>query len=217
MESRNSKESSREKSLALTSLWGMVKPLLVSPCPRTLAEYEIWRNDELVFLQAKAASVKPLSPNQKEQMLPLVEVVDRFFTTELNGWWERRGLPSAMDLAQKLELLNKEFSQILAEMEKIGSGSQWLDLLQQSQLPNYTLIANLSYVDLFSWILPHADPEDADQYEQLGRIMTIFFFREAVYKREFQMSNDSVRESQMYDLQKFLARYRILQQCEVGS
>lgn len=55
--------------------------------------------------------------------------------------------------------------------------------------------------------MSNADLRDKNNYCELSRIMTIFFFFEKLYKNEFQLSNDINPFDKLMNLDKIVSYY----------
>lgn len=149
------------------------------------------------------------------------ETTDRWQTDECSHLRERffvRPMPSELDklardaLEQWRQIENKVFAnlgmsreQFLNEFEKaresyLNKNTEWQMTIVKMQFALSGAVRNLEWVNLFSWILPVADKEHADEYKAAGRVITAIFYIELLAKQ----SQD--------DLRRIEARWLIVNQ-----
>ncbi|NDY73083.1 hypothetical protein DO021_15480 [Desulfobacter hydrogenophilus] len=109
---------------------------------------------------------------------------------------------------QKIQFFFEFFESLI---EQIKNQKEWSKLYQISNLGLLSdrLVWNISALDLCAWQLPLADTRNINDYQQLAKIMTIFFFFEKIYKNWFKL--DSINDVNPFDvvpgLNKILAYY----------
>jgi len=105
---------------------------------------------------------------------------------------------------KKVDYLFFVFEKII---DYIYNNKNWFDLYKSSSIRGDGLVLNISSLDLFAWQLPNADLRNINNYKEIAKIMTIFFFIEKIYKNESCFSNDTNPFNQIVDLDKIVSYY----------
>ncbi|MEI7639114.1 MAG: hypothetical protein WCJ37_17520 [Syntrophus sp. (in: bacteria)] len=123
---------------------------------------------------------------------------------------------SALDQWQQIEnkvcaKSGKNREQLFCEFEKvresyINKGTEWQDIISESQTLLYGAVRNMDWINLFTWILPAADKMHADEYRVAGRMMTAIFYIEILSRQDYEEKSN--------DLKRIDARWRIVNQME---
>jgi len=92
-------------------------------------------------------------------------------------------------------------------IDSINKGQNWFDLYKGSRLRGDDLVFDISYLDLFAWQLPNIDLRNKNDYKKIAKIMTIFFFIEKIYKKEYSLSNDINPFDKIMNLDKIVSYY----------
>ena len=58
----------------------------------------------------------------------------------------------------------------------------WQGFVYQTGEAVYAVVKNMEWVNLFSWILPAANPDIADKLSITGRMVTAIFYIEKLWK-----------------------------------
>lgn len=195
----------RELNELIRDTGKQVRNLTSTPVPKDMDEYRKWQRDEVARLRGKMRRVKPLPRQLEPQVRKMAEVAREVYLKDVLAWYEKRGLDSEATNKHKVMALYQEIDEVIKAMDDKESELNWMTLMQKALLPSDALVRTLGTIDLFSWILPVADPENSKQYQEIGRFMTIFFFSERYYKR----TESGMTSYIMQDLEKILARYKV--------
>ena len=138
-----------------------------------IEEANKWHKDEVAHLNDRYI-VSPLPKNLKTLV---EEAINQWAFIEI-GSYKKTGL----DRYQYLE----EFEKVL-ELYRSGD-SGWNQNLGKLIIPG--IIPNQEWVNLFSWILPKADPEKKKIYKNVGRLVTAFYYAELLKKYGVKNENE---------------------------
>jgi|GEM_PF-1488188 len=129
------------------------------------------------------------------------EVANRWQTNELSHLKEGfrvQPMPDYLNsfvqdaLAEWQQIENKAChnlnrGQILSEFEKarddfLNGGNDWRKIIAAMELSVNEAVLNIDWVNLFAWVLPNADKENAEEHKVTGRIVTAIFYIEQLIK-----------------------------------
>lgn len=88
-----------------------------------------------------------------------------------------------MDLKMTRDQILKEFEK--ARESYVNKGAEWQMKIMGIQVVLNGAVRNMDWVNLFTWILPVADKEHADEYRTLGRMITAIYYIEIMSKQGY--------------------------------
>jgi hypothetical protein len=109
--------------------------------------------------------------------------------------------------AQKNKKIQDFFDIFESIIDAINNHKNWFDLYKATNIRGDGLVWSIASLDLFVWQMPSADFRDKNNYCELAKIMTIFFFFEKLYKNEFQLSNQINPFDKLMNLDKIVSYY----------
>ncbi|MEJ5366629.1 MAG: hypothetical protein WHS86_16155 [Desulfosoma sp.] len=152
-----------------------------------------WQKDEISHLRERF-EVLPLMPELRQLAL---EAVDH--------WRERESR-----LLETLKTTKEEFLSTFRAIREdvLKGGSQSLRAAYALYPKTRGVCRNMDWVNLFSWILPQADPDRAAIYGEVGRIVTACLYIEILSKLQpFQAEEESITKDR--DLMRIEARWQL--------
>lgn len=105
---------------------------------------------------------------------------------------------------KKIQIFFDIFESII---DAINKNKDWFDLCEASGIRGDDLVWNIASLDLFAWQLPSADLRHKNNYLELARIMTIFFFIEKLYKNKYELSNKTNPFDTIMNMDKIVSYY----------
>lgn len=217
------------------------------PLASSNQEVELWRTNHEEYLKVKAENVAYMPTEFEDEVDDMfIQTRDTYF--EFIESWYGYGMQEYQEKLLRLRVKNSEISKdesILAreninntdfdnvDIEKkiqdffdifenivyaMKNNEEWFDLYKASTIRGDGLVFNIASLDLFAWQLPKADSRDKNDYQQLAKIITIFFFIEKLYKAEESLNNDvNPFDKISMELDKIFAYYDYAKKTKVLS
>ncbi len=135
--------------------------------PVDSAMRERWENDEMTYLK-EGFRLGPLP----EELKPLV--------SEALKQWDERQKKALESLKMDRDAFLREFR--LIRTSCLEGGREWVTPLLSMAHLVYGAVRNMDWVNLFTWILPNTDRENAGTYIETGQMVTALFYLEILYK-----------------------------------
>ena len=95
----------------------------------------------------------------------------------------------------RLKMSREEFLIKFKELREdfLKQGKRWRPILFSLYPKVYGAVRNMEWVNLFSWMLPHAYREQMDQLQQIGRMVTALFYIEIIGRTDRFSGPDPLR------------------------
>ena len=216
---------------------GKLDDLCTQPIAHSNEEVEQWQTDHQKYLNEKAKNVESIPTTLESGIDDMFTKTKDFYYSYIELWYsfgmenyqkqvlrlkkhhgeisedEFRVLRQkvgtidfdSVPIEQKIEDFFGIFEDII---DAIKNNKEWFDLYETSMIRADGLVFNISSLNLFAWQLPNADARNTNDYKQISKIMTIFFFMEKIHKRESSLSNDiNPLDIATMQLDKILAYY----------
>lgn len=153
------------------------------------------------------------------------KTVERWQTDEYAHLTERyvvRAMPSDLTplVAQALSQWDAIEQRILAELKMdytlflngfeaarknmISGNENWKDFIEQVQDAVCGAVVNMDWVNLFSWVLPKADVENAEKYREIGKRVAAFYYSDLLSRH----NNISLSNKALFD--RMEARWKMV-------
>lgn len=171
------------------ALWGYCVSPRAAQDRETL---ERWQADEFAHLK-EGFAVQMMPDNIK----PLVE--------KAIAQWEEREKIVCSRLKMDREVFLEEFQRARESFLKGENG--WAKTVLWMGHIVYGVVRNMDWVNLFSWILPAADPENFEKHRLIGKMVTAVFYIELLTKNGTNAASDIG-----YHLARIEARWRLVNQ-----
>jgi len=142
------------------ALWGYC---VTQRAPQDQETLERWQTDEVAQIK-EGFTVQTMPDN----IQPLVE--------KAIAQWEEREKIVCSRLKMDRELFLNEFQKARESFLKGENG--WEKTVLPMGVIVYGVVRNLDWVNLFSWMLPAADPENSEKHRIVGRMVTAIFYTE---------------------------------------
>lgn len=128
---------------------------------------ERWENDEMTYLK-EGFHLGPLP----EELKPLA--------SEALNQWDERQKKALNSLKMDRDVFLREFR--LIRSSYLEGGKEWVAPLLSMAHLLYGAVRNMDWVNLFAWILPLTDMENARVYIEAGQMTVALFYLEILYK-----------------------------------
>lgn len=138
-----------------------------------------WQTDEVAHLKERFI-ISPLP----DKLRPLVD-------SALSQWQKIE-----VKILSKLNTTKEEFLEKFksARASFINGNNEWQIFIIDVGFAVRMAVKNLDWVNLFAWILPRADKENAQTYKETGLMMTAVFYSELLFKNlSIPQNKDNLR------------------------
>lgn len=218
-----------------------IDELCKRPIAKTQEEVDEWQKNNVSYLKVKAKNIKPLSNDLENDVDEMFKEHEEVYFSFVESWYKHgfKGFNKALLMSaqkngdiskdkmreeyEKIENTNLESVSTAKKVDffffvfeniidSINKKKNWFDIYKGSAIRGDGLVRNISSLDLFAWQLPNSDLRNKNNYEEVAKIMIIFFFIEKIYKREDSLSNNINPFDKIMFLDKILSYYYYLKE-----
>lgn len=186
--------------------------LCVRPIASSQEEVKSWLANNEEYLRAKAKNVAPLPLELESKVDTIFEQNRDLYYFFVEDWYDNRQSYLANEeidfhKVERDKKIQDFFDIFESVIDAIINHKNWFDLYKCANIKYGTMVWNIASLDLFAWQLPSADFRHKNNYLELAKIMTIFFFFEKLYKNESQLSNNTNPIDEIFNLDKIISYY----------
>lgn len=128
---------------------------------------ERWQTDDLAHLK------------ERYTVLPMPDSLRPLLEKALIEWREREKA-----IGTRLQVTPEQFVDEFkkAREQFLKGNDEWSLFVNRTGRIAYGAVRNMSWVNLFGWVLPAADPHNEEQHRKTGRFITALFYTELLFK-----------------------------------